>query len=164
MSMGVAFILVLVIVIGLSMATDPSGLGEVLPAMLSFFDAYLIPFLLGIAFLVFVWNAIKYFVVNSTTDEGRENAKSLALYSVAAFIFILSFWGIVNILTDGIGLDNCGNDVVPDYLGDDYVNFAPCDSPRPQPRPSDLPRPLVTEPIEVTPLPPINPAPVSGPQ
>ncbi len=137
MSMGVAFILVLVIVIGLSMAADPSGLGEVLPAMLGFFNEYLIPFLLGIAFLIFVWNAIKFFVINGATDEGRENAKNLALYSIAAFVFILSFWGIVNILTDGIGLDNCGNDIVPDYLSDDYKSYAPCTSPRPERRPTD---------------------------
>jgi hypothetical protein len=136
MSMGFGLILILVVVIGLSMAAGPSGLQDVLPALLGFFDDYLIPFLLGIAFLIFVWNAIKFFVIGGTTDEGKENAKSLALYSIAAFVFILSFWGIVNIFTDGLGFDNCSNDVVPDYLSDDYVSHAPCTSPRPQPRPS----------------------------
>jgi hypothetical protein len=138
MSMGLAGIIILVIVIGISMASGPSGLGEVLPALLGFFDEYLVPFMLGIAFLVFVWNAVKYFVVSGATEEGRENAKNLAIYSIAAFVFILSFWGIINLLTNGLGLDNCNNDVVPDYLGEDAKSYAPCTSPRPQQRPSNL--------------------------
>jgi hypothetical protein len=113
MSMGLAAITILVIVIGISMASGPSGLQEVLPALFSFFNEYLIPFLLGIAFLIFIINAIRFFVIKSATEEGRENAKSLALYSIGVFIFILSFWGIINIFTNGLGLDNCGNDVIP---------------------------------------------------
>jgi Type IV secretion system pilin len=136
MSAGLAGIIVLVIVIGISMAASPSGLQEVLPALLSFFNVYLIPFLLGIAFLIFVWNAVKFFIVKGATEEGRENAKSLALYSIAAFVFIFAFWGIINIFTNGLGLDNCNNDIVPDYLGDDARSYAPCTSPRPQPRPN----------------------------
>lgn len=133
--MGAALILVIVIVIGISMSTGPSGLQDVLPAMLNFFNDSLIPFLLGIAFLLFVWNAIKFFVIGGATDEGRENAKNLALYSIAAFVFILSFWGLINILTNGLNLDNCENDVVPDYLGEDAKSSAPCTSIRPAPRP-----------------------------
>jgi hypothetical protein len=157
MSFGLAGILILVIVIGLSMAASPTGLQEVLPALLQFFDAYLIPFMLGIAFLVFVWNAIKFFVVKGSTEEGRENAKSLAIYSIAAFVFILSFWGIINIFTNGLGLDNCNNDVVPDYLSDEYTSYAPCTSPRPQPRPGNLNNGGGG-------APPANVLPVNGPQ
>lgn len=135
--MGLALITVLVIVIGISMASGPSGLQDVLPALFSFFDTYLIPFLLGIAFVIFVFNAIRFFVVKGATEEGRENAKNLALYSLGVFIFIFSFWGIINIFTDGLGLDNCGNDVVPDYLSDDYSSAAPCTSPRPRQRPTN---------------------------
>jgi hypothetical protein len=135
--MGLAAIIILVIVIGISMAAGSNGLQDVFPALFSFFNDYLIPFLLGIAFLIFVINAIRFFVVNGSTEEGRENAKNLALYSIGVFIFILSFWGIINIFTNGIGLDNCGNDVVPDYLSDDYTSYAPCTSPRPQQRPAN---------------------------
>ena len=165
MSSGLAIILVLVIVIGISLAASPSGLQEVFPALLSFIDAYLIPFLLGIAFLMFVVNAIRYFVISSDTDDGQENAKNLALYSVAAFVFLLSFWGLVNILVSGLGLDNCNNQLVPDYLGEDYASYAPCTSPRPQPRPDNLvPRsPVNNDPIEVTPLPPLPSQPQNAP-
>lgn len=134
MSMGLGMIIILVIAAGMSMATGPGGLQDALPVLFQFFNNYLIPFLLGVAFLIFVWNGVRFFIIKGATEEGRENAKNLALYSIGVFIFILSFWGIINIFTDGLGLDNCGNDVVPDYLSDDYTSYAPCTSPRPQPR------------------------------
>ncbi|MFM2423869.1 MAG: hypothetical protein RLZZ70_256 [Candidatus Parcubacteria bacterium] len=163
--MGLGLLIILVIAIGLGMAAGSNGLQNVIPALLGFIDSYLIPFLLGIAFLVFIWNAIKYFVIEGDNEDGHKNAKNLALYSVAAFVFIASFWSIVNILTSGIGLDNCNNDLAPDYLGDEYRSSAPCTSSRPQPRPnsSDV-RPIVDTPIQVTPLAPLNPTPVSGAQ
>jgi hypothetical protein len=64
-----------------------------------------IPFLLGIAFVVFVWGAIKFFIFQSTSDEGRQNAKNLLIYSLAAFIFLVIFWGIVAIITASVGLE-----------------------------------------------------------
>ncbi len=165
MSSGLAIILVLAIVIGLSMSVGENGLQQVIPALLSFIDNYLIPFLLGLAFLIFVWNAVRFFVIGGATDEGKENAKNLALYSIAAFIFILSFWGLVNILVNGLNLDNCNNQLVPDYLSDEYTSYAPCTSPRPQPRPDNLvPRsPVNNDPIEVTPLPPLPSQPQNAP-
>ena len=133
--MGAGFLIVLVIVIGLSMATGgPSGLQDVLPTLLGFLNDFIIPLLLSVAFVVFVWNATRFFIIGGATEEGRENAKNLALYSIATFVFILSFWGIINLFSGGLGLDNCENDVIPDYLDDSYSSAAPCTSPRPQPR------------------------------
>ncbi len=132
--MGLGLLILIVIVIGISMAAG-SGLQDVFPNLLGFFDGYLVPFLLGVAFFIFVWNVIRFAVFGGATEEGRENAKSLILYSIGAFVFILAFWGIVNIFVDGIGLDNCNNDVVPDYLGEDAQSYAPCASERPRPRP-----------------------------
>ncbi len=146
------------------MSAGSNGLQNVIPAMLGFIDSYLIPFLLGIAFLVFVWNAIKFFVMEGDSEDGHANAKNLALYSIAAFVFILSFWGIVNIISNGIGFDNCNNDIVPDYLSEDYSSSAPCTSPRPRQRPADLQRPIVDTPIETTPLPPPYQEPNTGPR
>lgn len=63
-----------------------------------------VPFLWGIAFLMFVWNAIRYFVIEGHSEDGREKAKSLMIWSVAAFVFVSIFWGIINMLTSSSGL------------------------------------------------------------
>jgi succinate dehydrogenase/fumarate reductase cytochrome b subunit len=70
-----------------------------------FIDNSLIPFLFGMAFLVFVYNVVRYFIIGATNDKDRENAKNLAIYSVAAFVFLVIFWGIINMLNSSLGLN-----------------------------------------------------------
>lgn len=80
-----------------------------------FFSNVIIPFLFGVAFLFFVVNAIRFFVIESNNEDGQEKAKSLMLYGLAAFVFLIVFWGIVEVLTTSLGL--YGEDAVcPDYL------------------------------------------------
>lgn len=69
----------------------------------TFIDIVLIPFLFGIAFLIFVINAIRFFVIGGSNEDGRKNAKTLVIYSIAAFVFLIIFWGIVNMLSSSAG-------------------------------------------------------------
>jgi succinate dehydrogenase/fumarate reductase cytochrome b subunit len=87
-----------------------------LPNFLKFLNDIVIPFLIGIAFLFFIINAIRFFVVGSSSEEGREKAKSLAIYGIAAVVFIIIFWGIVNMLTTSFGLDGCTQPLSDYYL------------------------------------------------
>ena len=65
----------------------------------------LIPFLFGMAFLVFVFNAIRFFVAQSNNQDGREKARNLITYSLLAFVFLIVFWGIINVLVQSLGLE-----------------------------------------------------------
>jgi len=98
-----------------------------------FLNDVIMPFILAMAFFIFVVNAIRYFVIKSNEEEGRKTAKNLAIYSLGAFVFILSFWGILNIVVSGVGfnVDPCDNEKIPDYIR----GSAPCSSPRPPMRP-----------------------------
>ena len=83
--------------------------------VLLFINSSLIPFALGIGFLFFTINVIRYFVIGGSNEEGREKAKNLALYSVLAFTIIVIFYGIVNMIANSIGLE--GKDAPPsDYV------------------------------------------------
>ena len=73
---------------------------------LTFISDFIIPALFTIAFLAFVWNLVQYAIFQGTSQEGREKAKSLMLWSIIAFVVMISLWGIVNLLVDGLGLDN----------------------------------------------------------
>lgn len=99
-------------------ASAQANLGTFLANLNNFLGRVIIPFLLGMAFLIFVWNAIRYFVLEGNNQQGQENARALALYSILAFVLIVIFWGIVNVLVDGFGL---GGVAQP---GSDYVNVA----------------------------------------
>lgn len=83
--------------------------------ILDFINDTLIPFILAVAFIIFLWNIVRYFIIGGSNEKEHDNAKTLALYGILAFVIILSLWGIVNLLVDGIGL-GAGIPVVPDYM------------------------------------------------
>lgn len=83
------------------------GLNEVLANLTIFIDSTLIPFLFGMAFLVFLINVVRFFVIQSSNEDGREKARNLITYSVLAFVFLIIFWGMINLLVSSIGLEGC---------------------------------------------------------
>jgi hypothetical protein len=97
--------------------------------ILAFITNTLIPFILGIAFLIFVINAVRFFVIGGANEDSQEKAKALVLYSLMAFVFILSFWGLVNILAGSFFSPLDANPDchfrVSDYIANDTE---PCDA------------------------------------
>lgn len=75
----------------------------------------LIPFILAIAFLVFLWNMMRYFIVEGANQKEHENAKSLALWGIIAFVIIIGIWGIVRLLISEVGIGT-QPPIVPDYM------------------------------------------------
>ena len=77
----------------------------------------LLPFLFAIALLFFLVNIARYFIIGGSEAESQEKAKTLAIYGIGAFVFLISIWGIVNMFVSAFEIDdteaNC-----PDYLGD----------------------------------------------
>jgi succinate dehydrogenase/fumarate reductase cytochrome b subunit len=94
------------------------------------FNDVLIPFMFGIAFLFFVINAIRYFVIEGNNEDGRKNAKALAVYGVAAFVFLIIFWGIVNMLSNSTGLAG-KTQPRADYVDSGTLPYCPPGSPGP---------------------------------
>ena len=95
--------------------------------VMQFFDSTLIPFLFGIAFVFLAINVIRYFVAGAGNKDAQENAKNVALYGVMAFVFLSIFWGIVNMLADSTGLEDC-RPVTSDYVQNKFVGppLPPC--------------------------------------
>lgn len=83
---------------------------------IAFLNGTIVPFLLAIAFLVFIWNTVRYFIIGGAEHEKQTEARSLALWSITAFVIIVSMWGIVNLVARGVGLNN-QNAITPDYMG-----------------------------------------------
>ena len=91
------------------------GVVEWLAAIILFFNSTVIPFIFALAFLFFIWNAFRFFILGGATEEGRENAKRLMLWGLTAFVLMVIIWGIVNMLAGALGLDR-SQYVCPDYL------------------------------------------------
>jgi len=93
--------------------TSPEGGGgdfEILVKnILTFSDNVLIPFIIGIGFLAFVWGMFLFFIAGGANDEKKEKGKSLMIYAILGFVLIIIFWGIVNLISSSIGLE--GGDI-----------------------------------------------------
>ena len=85
--------------------THAQGLNDLLGNTTGFISGTLIPFLFGIAFLVFVINIVRFFVFQSNNKEGQESARNQLTYSVLAFVFLAIFWGVVTLIAGSIGLE-----------------------------------------------------------
>ena len=91
---------------------------ELIASLTVFMSNVLLPLFFAIALLFFVWNATKFFIIDAAQDDARDNAKRLALYGVAAFVLLVSLWGIVNLLVSGLGW-NDDDSVTPDLMMND---------------------------------------------
>ena len=100
---------------GGGIADNASGgpFGELLRNILGFTQTTLIPFIIGIGFLVFVWGMFKYFILGGANEDAQKEGKNLMIYATLAFLFIIIFWGVVNLLADSTGLQNDNTIRVP---------------------------------------------------
>jgi len=94
---------------------DPDGgaFGTLLENILTFTNTVLIPFIIGIGFLVFVFGMFQFFIAGGANEEKKEQGKSLMIYATLGFVLIIIFWGIVNLLTESTGLGGDSIDNIP---------------------------------------------------
>ncbi len=64
-----------------------------------------IPLLVGIAVVAFVYGIIKFFL-NPDNEEKRKQGKSYMLWGIIALFVMVSFWGLVGILGGTFGGSN----------------------------------------------------------
>lgn len=89
---------------GIAEGPDAGPFQELLTNILEFTNTVLIPFIIGIGFLVFVWGMFQYFIAGGANDESKEKGKSLMIYATLGFVLIIIFWGVVNLLAESTGL------------------------------------------------------------
>jgi len=97
------------------LATGGGPFGNLLKNILAFSNTVLIPFILGIGFLVFVWGMFRYFIAGGANDEAKEQGKSLMIYATLGFVFIIIFWGIINLVATSTGLQDKSLGNVPTF-------------------------------------------------
>ena len=79
--------------------------GGFLTSILTFINTVLIPFILGVAFLLFVWGMFQYFIAGGANEEAREKGKQLLIWTILGFVIIIVFWGLLNLIIGATGLE-----------------------------------------------------------
>ena len=90
------------------LASNPGGGAGVellMKNILDFANSVLIPFIIGIGFLFFVWGMFQYFIAGGANEESQEKGKSLMINATIGFVVIIVFFGIINMLTSSTGLE-----------------------------------------------------------
>ncbi len=64
----------------------------------------LIPFVITLALLVFLWGVLRYLFASD--GEGRSEAKGYMIWGIIGLFVMVSVWGLVNILVRSLSLDN----------------------------------------------------------
>ncbi len=75
-------------------------------------NTILVPLLVAVAFIVFLWGAFNYFILSADNDEKRKEGRTFILYGIIGFVIIFSVWGLVNLVT---GTLNLGANNVPAF-------------------------------------------------
>lgn len=74
------------------------NLGVIKPysdGIISVINTILVPVLIAIAFIVFLWGVYKYFILGAASDESRKEGRQFVLWGVIGFVIIMSLWGLV---------------------------------------------------------------------
>jgi hypothetical protein len=69
------------------------------------FVSRLIPFVIGIAVLVFLWGVL-VFITHAGDETARANGRQLMLWGIIGLFVMVSVWGLVRILGDTLNLRN----------------------------------------------------------
>ena len=67
-------------------------------------NGILVPVLISIAFIVFLWGIYNYFIAGANDEKKRTEGKTFAMYGIIGFVVLFSVWGIVNIFIGTLGL------------------------------------------------------------
>jgi hypothetical protein len=85
---------------------DFGEINEFFVKISSFINGTLIPLLFGVALLVFLWGIFKYFILGGGDEGKREEGKQLMLYAIIGFVVMVSVFGIVNAIANGLGFSD----------------------------------------------------------
>lgn len=76
-------------------------IGGFIDRITTFINNTIIPLVFAISLVVFIWGMFRYFIHKGAED--REQGKQLAIWAVVAFVLMVSIWGIVNLIANGLG-------------------------------------------------------------
>ena len=97
----------------IALRPDGGPLQDLLINITIFINNVVIPFILAIGFLFFVWGMFLYFIMGGANDEKRAAGRSYMVHSILGFVMIIIFFGVVNLIADSIGLNGQSIDSVP---------------------------------------------------
>jgi hypothetical protein len=73
---------------------------------------YVVPILIALAIIVFLWGVLK-FILSAGNDEKRTEGKNFMIYGIIGIVVMVSIWGIVGFVQRSTGINNAAPAQVP---------------------------------------------------
>lgn len=80
--------------------TAPTDFKSLISLVLSYINV-LIPFVISLTVLVFVWGVFKY-VTAGASETDRTEGRNFMIYGIISLFVMVSVWGFVNILNSSV--------------------------------------------------------------
>lgn len=90
-------------VMAMAAATDLSWFDDLVSDLGGIVNA-LIPVLLALALLLFIWGVIQYFILGAEDEGKREAGRAYMLYAIIGLVAIVAVWGIVGLVMSMLGV------------------------------------------------------------
>lgn len=79
------------------------GINSFLGDISTFINGTLIPLIFALALLVFLYGVFNYFILGGGDEGKREEGRKLMLWAIIGFVVMVSIFGIVNLIANGLG-------------------------------------------------------------
>jgi len=66
-------------------------------------NTIVVPLIITLAFLVFVYGIVNYFFLNAGNEEKRTEGKQFILWGILGMVLLFGIWGVVNLLLSTLG-------------------------------------------------------------
>ncbi len=77
----------------------------------------LIPVMLALGLLFFLWGMFQYFILGADDEGKRETGRSYMIYGLIGLAVMVAVWGLVNLLISIVGIDTTATGKVPQIPG-----------------------------------------------
>lgn len=81
-----------------------TGFAGAVTRLLIFANGIIVPLLLSIAFLAFLWGVFQYFFIGATDPAKQTQGRAFVLWSLVALAVMFSVWGLVNTFLTTFGI------------------------------------------------------------
>jgi hypothetical protein len=83
--------------------------------IINLINGVLVPTLMAVAFIVFLYGVYKYFILGADDEKSRTEGRQFALWGIIGFVVILSVWGLVAIVRNTLNLTGDNTPTPPTF-------------------------------------------------
>jgi hypothetical protein len=80
------------------LVTDPNK------GILAVITDILVPVLMAMCLVAFMWGVINYFFINGGKEDSRAQGRQFMIWSILALALMFSLWGVIKFLLSTLGI------------------------------------------------------------